>query len=88
MIGLKKRIEIIERLAGRPGRLLVVAANSVDEAEFQIVVEKVDRRLTDKLLLVPRHGAEHPFVRIHEPGLKHLLDAIDGRSKPLVREAA
>jgi len=87
MIGLKKRIELIERSEAKAGRLLVVVASSAANVDAQCALAGIDRRPSDTIVRIHGVGHHGPPIAVHEQGLEHLLRSIDGRSRPLVRGA-
>lgn len=89
MIGLKRRIELVERTRGPKGRLIVVRANSPMESNEAMAAHGIERRPDDTVVKLHRAVVELlGVIGVHDEGPEAFLASIDGKSLPLVREAA
>lgn len=89
MIGMKRRIELVERTRGPKGRLIVVCANSPMESNEAMAAHGIERRPDDTVVKLHRGVVEQPgVVGVHDEGPEAFFASIDGRSLQLVREAA
>lgn len=89
MNGLKRRIELAERLQGPKGRLIVVRADGEAEVAHALALSAIERTPADTVIRLRRGASQMPHViGLHDEGAMAFLDGIDGRSLSLIREAA
>lgn len=89
MIGLKKRMELIERLHGLKGRLIIVRADTEDDVVQAFIASPVKRCPSDTVIKLRRSALNMPAVMsVHDEGAEAFFASLDGQSLPLVREAA
>lgn len=79
------RLACLESHGDAGERLIVVSVPPEREAAETLAELGVEQRPRDLVVAIQKPDPAQPWAQIHEPGLRHLLRTIDGRSLPLVR---
>lgn len=92
MSALRRRLERVERACAHSGRLIVVRADNIADAEAAMAMAGVELRPTDSVIKIrrrivdPPHAEPPQVMSVHPEGINEFFLSIDGRSVPLVKE--